>query len=142
MQPDLNEIINANAKKQTFDMENGVQKPDDAYNVVEDEFHTTNTQDLINEIGTEEFISKNIRVRPVSGMTVMEKDEKSEAIGRTGGSNILDMGHSIMDEEEKFMQHAQMELDEQREKIKLEKKQLDIEKAKAEEKLQKKNKRN
>jgi len=35
-----------------------------------------NAQDLIAEITTEEFINKNIRVRPVSGVTNIDKEEK------------------------------------------------------------------
>lgn len=80
--------------------------------MVEEEFNNNN-QDLINDVGTEEFISKNIRVRPTSGTTALEREEKSEAVNGKNANNLLgDMGQSIMDEEEKFMQNAQMELDE------------------------------
>jgi hypothetical protein len=72
---------------------------------VEEEFNNNN-QDLINDVGTEEFISKNIRVRPTSGLTSNERDEKSEAVNKTTANLLGDMGQSLMDEEDKFMQNA------------------------------------
>ncbi len=59
---------------------------------------------------TEEFISKNIRVRPVSGKEV---DEKSEG----GGRNFASLG-DIGDEEDKFNKMQDLEMDDQRKKIK------------------------
>ena len=116
-------------------------KPDRAYNVVEDEFNNNN-QDLINDVGTEEFISKNIRVRPTSGTTAVEREEKSEAVGNRTASNLLDMGQSMMDEEEKFYRNALMELDEQREKIKAERRAYENERIRLEEKLKLKQSKN
>jgi len=136
----LKDIINTNKKRQAFDEENGISKPNVSYNVVDEEFNNNN-QDLINDVGTEEFISKNIRVRPQSGTTAADKEEKSEAVGVKIASNLLDMGQSMMDEEEKFQQNAQMELDEQRDKIKNDKKVYDVEKARYEEKLKQKQSR-
>ena len=43
-------------------------EPSESYNLAED----INNQDLIAEIATEEFISKNIRVRPVSGAAALD----------------------------------------------------------------------
>jgi hypothetical protein len=64
---------------------------------------------------TDEFINKNIRVRPTSGITAMDKDEqKSDILGR--GAN-LDGGQ--MDEEEKFNQMANLEIDAQRKTVKV-----------------------
>lgn len=139
--PQLKEIISQNEKRQQHDLENGIQKPDRAYNVVEDEFNN-NTQDLINDVGTEEFISKNIRVRPTSGTTAVERDEKSEAVGNRTASNLLDMGQSMMDEEEKFYRNALMELDEQRERIKAERRTYENERIRMEEKLKLKQSKN
>ena len=99
--PQLKHIIETNKKRQTFDQENGIANPEQAYNVVDDEFNNNN-HDLINDVGTEEFISKNIRVRPQSGNTAADRDEKSEAVGAKA-SNLLDMGQSLMDDEDKFM---------------------------------------
>ncbi len=50
-------------------------------------------------------------------------------------SNLLDMGQSLMDEEEKFMYNCQMELDEQRDKVKVDKRAFEQEKQRVEEKL-------
>lgn len=64
---------------------------------------------------TDEFITKNIRVRPTSGITIMDKEEqKSDILGR--GAN-LDGG--VMDEEQKFDQMANLEIDAQRKTVKV-----------------------
>lgn len=67
---------------------------------------------------TDEFINKNIRVRPTSGITALDKEEqKSDILGR--GANLDGIP---MDEEEKFNQMANLEIDAQRKtaKVKLE----------------------
>jgi hypothetical protein len=55
---------------------------------------------------------------------------------------MLEMGQSMMDEEEKFHRNAQMELDEQREKVKIDKKQFELDKNRQEEKLKLKQSKN
>jgi len=59
----LENIIKENAKRSAEGSE---------YNMAED----YNNKDMVGEITTEEFITKNIRVRPISGITTVEKDEK------------------------------------------------------------------
>ena len=72
---------------------------------------------------TDEFINKNIRVRPTSGITTIDKEEqKSDLLGR--GANLEG---NFMDEEEKFNQMANLEIDAQRKtvKVNLERHQID-----------------
>jgi len=72
---------------------------------------------------TDEFINKNIRVRPTSGITTIDKEEqKSDLLGR--GANLEG---NYMDEEEKFNQMANLEIDAQRKtvKVNLERYQID-----------------
>ena len=73
---------------------------------------------------TDEFINKNIRVRPTSGITTIDKEEllKLDILGR-GAS----LEGNIMDEEEKFNQMANLEIDAQRKtvKVNLERYQID-----------------
>lgn len=72
----LGQIITENSRKQKEDRELGIEEASENYNLAED--FNNNNHDLINDVGTEEFISKNIRVRPVSGMTAHEnQDAKS-----------------------------------------------------------------
>ena len=78
---------------------------------------------------TDEFINKNIRVRPTSGITTIDKEEqKSDLLGR--GANLEG---NYMDEEEKFNQMANIEIDAQRKTLKyhFEKLQLDKQKKEA-----------
>jgi hypothetical protein len=77
-----------------------------------------NSRDLVAEIATEEFICKNIRVRPISGHTTADREDQKSDIHGKGllTSDIGSMG--IMDEEEKFNANANIEMDEQRSKVK------------------------
>ena len=70
----LNNIISENKRRQEADREQGIHEPDEAYNLAED--FNNNNQDLINDVATDEFVSKNVRVRPISGLTVGDKEEK------------------------------------------------------------------
>jgi hypothetical protein len=83
--------------------------------------------DVFNDFATEDFISKNIRVRPVSGFTVKDetKDGRqsniSKAIvqseGNEEGEGKITHGfnHSLLDNYHKF---AVLELEDQRKAIK------------------------
>jgi hypothetical protein len=63
---------------------------------------------LIAEIATEEFISKNIRVRPVSGVTDKAEEAKSDIFGPSKGI-MGDLG-THLDEEEKFNANVNIEM--------------------------------
>lgn len=97
-------------------------------------------KDFLKDVENEEFFAKNFRVRPSSGVTGGANDERqSEHISR----NNLAMGEPT-DDEDKFNKMMNIEMEEQRKKIKLQKedairrKVLDAEKK--EKALQKKNK--
>jgi hypothetical protein len=64
---------------------------------------------------TDEFINKNIRVRPTSGITTIDKEEtKADILGR--GATL---DGNVMDEEEKFNQMANLEINAQRKTVKV-----------------------
>ena len=103
----LGGIIKKNEAKKASDLANGINRIDGE----------TECEDLDHQymdFTTDEFITKNIRVRPSSGITVLDKEEqKSDILGR--GAN-LDGG--VMDEEQKFDQMANIEIDAQRKTVK------------------------
>jgi hypothetical protein len=127
----LGSIISENTLKQKEDQEAGVYEPSENYNLAED----INNQDLIAEIATEEFISKNIRVRPVSGANFDNQDANTE-FGQTKGLLSGDLGNH-MDEEEKFNANVNIDMLEQRHKVKQNKINFELEQVKAAERLAK-----
>jgi hypothetical protein len=101
----LENIIKENAKRSAEGSE---------YNMAED----YNNKDMVGEITTEEFITKNIRVRPISGITTVEKDEKQSDVHTGKGLMEGGMGAPIMDEEEKFNANVNIDMEEQRQRVK------------------------
>ena len=85
-------------------------------------------KDFMNDFATEEFMGKNIRVRPISSHSRKEEDQpgKSDIYGGPG------------DEEEKFNQMKIIEMMEERTEIKKKKEELERKKKLEEEKLLKK----
>jgi len=73
-------------------------------------------KDFTNEFATEDFITKNIRVRPVSGKEFEEKSERGNGFAFLG-----DLG----DEDDKFNKMQDLEMDDQRKKIKVIKEDID-----------------
>lgn len=69
-------------------------------------------KDFMNDFATEDFLNKNIRVRPVSGVTKGDDDRFVE-IPQTSKMDTL---HG--DEEEKFNKMMQLEMEEQRKQVK------------------------
>ena len=68
-------------------------------------------KEFMNDFATYEFINKNIRVRPPSGATAVDKDEmKSDLLGK---GNILGGGADTnqMDDEEKYNQIVNIEME-------------------------------
>ena len=64
----------------------------------------------MNDFATYEFINKNIRVRPPSGATTVDKDDiKSDILGKNvlGGAN----DGNQMDDEEKYNQIVNIEME-------------------------------
>ena len=65
----------------------------------------------MNDFATEEFLTKNIRVRPVSGITHKDGgDDRSEHISR---GNLMDNGsmNGGGDDEEKFNKMVNLEME-------------------------------
>lgn len=76
----------------------------------------------MNDFATEEFLTKNIRVRPQSGITGKDnEDAKSELISR---NNVLSMGEPT-DDEEKFNKMVNLEMEDQRKKIKIQREEIE-----------------
>jgi hypothetical protein len=123
-------------------------------NVIDNEDQTVDEEDrpminltaFLNDFGNQDFLDKNVRVRPVSGMTRGDNDETKtnnmDGAGTTtaAGKSLL-MGGDAQDDEEKFNRMINLDMEEQRKNIKLKrdeairKKQIEEEK-----KLKKKNK--
>eukprot|EP00347_Sterkiella_histriomuscorum_P012519 403368264 len=92
-------------------------------------------KDFMNDFATEEFLTKNIRVRPVSGITHKDGDDKSEHISR---GNLLDnMSVGGGDDEEKFNKMVNLEMEDQRKRIKVQREEIERKKHIAEEKKEK-----
>ena len=70
----------------------------------------------MNDFVTEEFMTKNIRVRPMSGVRDFVDDRQSEHYSRANlMSGMMDSG---LDEDEKFNKMVNLEMEEQRRKQK------------------------
>lgn len=77
----------------------------------------------MNDFATEEFLTKNIRVRPQSGITGKDPDEnKSEHISRN--NLALALGEPT-DDEQKFNDMVNLEMEDQRRKIKVQREEID-----------------
>ena len=88
-------------------------------------------KDFMNDFATEEFLTKNIRVRPQSGATGKDADDRqSEHVSRNNLAAVLG---EPTDDEEKFNKMVNLEMEDQRRKIKVQrdevekKKQLELE---------------
>ena len=76
---ELTNIIEENRHRK--DILDQKQAENEHFNIA-DEY---NQRDFITDFATEEFINKNIRVRPISGATNIDKDEqKSDMLGGKG----------------------------------------------------------
>lgn len=62
----------------------------------------------MNDFATEEFLTKNIRVRPSSGITGKEDERQSEHISR---NNLMAGLGEPTDDEEKFNKMVNLEMD-------------------------------
>ena len=76
------------------------------------------SKDFMNDFATEEFITKNIRVRPPSGFTTKDfEDRQSEHISK----NNMILGGENDNDEEKFNKMVNLDMEDQRKKIKVQK---------------------
>ena len=93
--------------------------------------------DFMNDFATEEFLTKNIRVRPQSGAAAKDLGPDTEQKSEAANANKSLFGIEGGDEEEKFTKMMALEIVDQRRHIKvakeehLKKKQLEEERAKA-----------
>lgn len=92
-------------------------------------------KDFMNDFATEEFLHKNIRVRPLSGVTRGEEDGKTN--DPYNRSQVDPYGQNG-DEDEKFAKMKEIEMDEQRKEAKQRKEEYLRKKQLEEEKLAKK----
>ena len=74
-------------------------------------------KDFMNDFATEEFLTKNIRIRPVSGMTKADEDAKANEMNQANYAKNLLMGDN-QDDEEKFNKMINLDMEEQRKNIK------------------------
>ena len=74
----------------------------------------------MNDFATEDFLTKNIRVRPVSGVTKNEDETKTNAQEShyAGIKASMMMGGDQMDDDEKFNKMINLDMEEQRKNIK------------------------
>lgn len=117
----LGDIIDENDRRRAHDIRAGIIKEDaESENYAEDFDHQ------FMDFATEEFITKNIRVRPASGATTggEREDQKSDIFNRP---NYLGTGidGNPMDEDEKANQMANLEMDNQRKLIKAERERFE-----------------
>ena len=88
-----------------------------------DDMNMTIAKDFLKDVENEEFFAKNFRVRPVSGATGTGNDERqSEHISRKDqpmGSGGAGAAGDAADDEEKFNRMMNLEMEEQRKKIKV-----------------------
>ena len=72
-------------------------------------------KDFMNDFATEEFLTKNIRVRPISGVTGKEggDERQSEHVSR---NNLIGGLGEPTDDEDKFNKMINLEMEEQRKK--------------------------
>jgi len=103
----LGEIIEENERRRAHDIRAGIIREDaESENYAEDFDHQ------FMDFATEEFITKNIRVRPVSGQTTAgERDDQKSDIFNRQNYNI---DGNQMDEDEKANQMANLEMEQQR----------------------------
>ena len=98
-----------------------------------------NQKDFLIDFANDDFINKNIRVRPVSGVTLGENvEQKSDIMGT--GNKFLNDGSNQIDEDKKFDDLVNIEMETQRKNVKQQKIDYEAELVKREEKLAKQQK--
>lgn len=107
---ELQGIINENENKRK---ENQLAGIDEEENYAEE----INQKDFLIDFANDDFINKNIRVRPVSGMTVGEREEQKSDIMGTG-NRFLNDGSNQIDEDKKFDDLVNIEMETQRKNVK------------------------
>lgn len=78
----------------------------------------------MNDFATDEFLNKNIRVRPISGITRGDMEETKTNVDYMNHGN-KNVAHDVGDDEDKFNKMINLDMEEQRKNIKT-KVRLDI----------------
>lgn len=76
-------------------------------------------KDFMNDFATEEFLTKNIRVRPVSGITRADEETRTEMAHFNAKSMLMAGSGEPGDDEEKFNKMINLDMEEQRKNIKV-----------------------
>jgi hypothetical protein len=84
----------------------------------EDESRYITSKDFMNDFASDEFLNKNIRVRPVSGRTNAE-DTRYDPFGSNAPSRNVIMGTENTDDEENYNKMLKLEMEDQRKNIKV-----------------------
>ena len=97
-------------------------------------------KDFMNDFGTDEFLSKNRRIRPESSVTRGDFDEKnpSDAVGHFSRIGGPDGAQAQADDEEQFNDQTNFELDKDRNNVKIKREEFLARKKAEEEKAKKK----
>lgn len=97
-------------------------------------------KDFMNDFATDDFIAKNMRVRPTSGVTRGGDNDDTKTQGGDAGFSRMGAGDGNVDDEEKFNEQAKYDLEKDRELVKERMKEWQKKQLAQEEQL-KKNKR-
>lgn len=95
-------------------------------------------KDFMNDFATEDFISKNIRVRPTSGVTRGGDNDETKTQGGDQGLSRMGGAEGNLDDEEKFNETVKYELEAERKAAKEKMKEFQKRRALEEELLKKK----
>ena len=101
----------------------------------EDSDESLNVKELINDFATDEFVHKNVRVRPTSSHSMAGKDQSE-----MGGRGQVQAAKDEEDEERKFNSETQFDLQQQRQDAKERKKKEEQERLVEAEKAERKKK--
>jgi hypothetical protein len=127
----LNLLFEKISKEVCMQLELIIQEEDE-----EDRGYIT-AKDFMNDFATEEFLSKNIRVRPLSGVARGDEDKTNDPYSKS----MNDPYGQNIDDDEKFAQLKIIEMEEQRRETKIRRDEYARKKALEEEKMAKKQRR-
>lgn len=95
-------------------------------------------KDFMNDFATEDFIAKNMRVRPTSGVTRGGDNDETKTQGGDQGFSRMGVTDGNLDDEEKFNEAVKFELENERKAAKDKMKEFQKKKAAEEELIKKK----
>jgi hypothetical protein len=120
-------------------VQTNVVDADDHFGDDDGEKPLINLTAFLNDFGNQDFLDKNVRVRPVSGQTRGgDLDETKTNNNMDGGKSLMMGGVDPTDDEEKFNKMINLDMEEQRKNIKLKREEFIRRKQIEEEKSKKK----